>query len=90
MKGKIIIINKNNTIYFYWIDKKLGKMYLFSQRFSKGVYDFFCRGRSITEIFGYKNWNYNPRLDKTITKLPMYVKYALKEYDESYPSYVQV
>ncbi|TYZ22924.1 hypothetical protein [Selenomonas ruminis] len=80
MEGKIIIKNISDMIHFYWTSLKFGTMYLFSQKFSKGVFDFFCWGRAITEVLSFKNWNRNPKLDKTITKFPIYMKYALKEY----------
>ena len=86
MKGKIVISKTTDMIHFYWTDSAFGKLYLFSQRFSKGVFDFFCRGRSVTEVRNYRQWNRNPRLDKTITKLPIYMKYAWKEYTDTYAS----
>ena len=84
MKGKIIISKTQDMIHFYWKHNTFGKLYLFSQKFSKGVFDFFCFGRCISEVLGFKQWNRNPRLDKTITKLPMYMKYALKECTDDY------
>ena len=84
MKGKIVIKKTTDMIHFYWTDSAFGKLYLFSQRFSKGVFDFFCRGRSVTEVRSFRQWNRNPRLDKTISKLPIYMKYAWKEYIDAY------
>ena len=86
MKGKIIISKTTDMLHFYWTDNTFGKLYLFSQKFSKGVFDFFCRGRSVTEVRCFRQWNRNPRLDKTITKLPIYMKYAWKEYTNAYAS----
>jgi hypothetical protein len=83
MKGKIIIKKTPDMIHFYWTHHTIGKLYLFSQKFSKGVFDFFCPGRSITEVLNFRQWNRNPKLDKTITKLPLYMKYARKEYTRS-------
>ena len=83
MKGKIIIKKTPDMIHFYWTHHTIGKLYLFSQKFSKGVFDFFCPGRSITEVLRFRQWNRNPKLDKTITKLPMYMKYARKEYSRT-------
>ncbi len=77
MKNKITIQSRNNKISFYFhVSGK--RLYLFSERFSKGVYEFFRKGRSESEIKSYSLWNRNPRLDKTITKIPLYVRYVLK------------
>ena len=77
MKNKITIQSKDNKISFYFhVSGK--RLYLFSQKFTKGVYDFFKNGRSESEIKSYSSWNRNPRLDKTITKIPLYTRYALK------------
>lgn len=78
MKNKITVSKSNNQIHFYLIAGG-HKMYMFSQTFTKGVYAFFAGGRSESEIKGFKGWNTNPRLDKTITKLPMYIRYTMKE-----------
>lgn len=77
MKNKITIQSRNNKISFYFhVSGK--RLYLFSERFTKGVYEFFRKGRSESEIKSYSLWNRNPRLDKTITKIPLYTRYALK------------
>ncbi len=77
MKNKITIQSRNNKISFYFhVSGK--RLYLFSERFTKGVFEFFRKGRSESEIKSYNSWNRNPRLDKTITKIPLYTRYALK------------
>ena len=77
MKNKITIRRGDETISFYLHTS--GKcVYLFSQKFTKGVYEFFKNGRSENEIKSYRLWKKNPRLDKTITKIPLYTRYALK------------
>ena len=43
------------------------------------VYNFFQKGKSEAEIRSFKKWNDNPRLDKTIEKIPMYARYVRKE-----------
>ncbi len=78
MKNRIEITKKNDQLNFYLVTGEK-KIYLFSQEYSKGVYHFFQSGRSESELHKYKLWRKNPRLDKTIEKIPMYVRYALKE-----------
>lgn len=78
MRNKITITKKNDKIHFYLVSG--GKRYyMFSQSFSKGVYEFFRAGRSESELHSYKLWHKNPRLDKTIEKIPMYIRYIMKE-----------
>lgn len=78
MKNKIIVTKSNEKLHFYLLSN--GKrLYLFSQDFSKGVYQFFKSGRSESELHKYNLWRKNPRLDKTIEKIPMYMRYVLKE-----------
>lgn len=78
MKQKIVITKSNENLHFY-LKTERDYLYLFTQAFSKGVYDYFRRGRSERELREYKQWNKNPRLDKTIEKIPMYMQYALRE-----------
>lgn len=68
MKSKITVTKKNNRLNFF-LHTADGLFFLFSQNFSKGVYQFFCKGKSETELYDFKKWNRNPRLDKTIEKL---------------------
>ena len=78
MKNKITVTKNNNNLNFYLLSG--GKRYyLFTQDFSKGVYKFFQSGRSESELHKYKLWRKNPRLDKTIEKIPLYTRYVLKE-----------
>ncbi len=77
MKNKIIVSKLNEKLHFYLVSN--GKRhYLFTQDFSKGVYQFFKSGRSESELHKYNLWRKNPRLDKTIEKIPMYMRYVLK------------
>ena len=78
MKNKITVTKSGNTLSFYLLGHT-SHMYLFTQRFSKGVYEYFRKGKSETEIKTFKNWNRDPRLDKTIEKLHLYIQFAQKE-----------
>lgn len=78
MKNKIIVNKKNNKLNFYLLSEKR-TFYLFTQAYTKGVYHYFRNGRAETEIRDYKKWDKNPRLDKTIEKLPIYIHYAICE-----------
>lgn len=78
MKNKISVTKGDNKIHFY-LQSGGKRYYLFTQSFSKGVYQFFQGGRSEAELHKYKNWRKNPRLDKTIEKIPLYTRYVLRE-----------
>lgn len=54
-------------------------IYLFTQDYTKGVYNFFKNGKSTTELRQFKKWRKNPRLDKTIEKIPIYRTYVMRE-----------
>ena len=80
MKNRIIIKKSNNYIHFY-LHCDAGQAYLFSERYHKGVYDYFCNGRSEAELRKYHSHNSNPRRDHTIAKCLMksYRRAALEE-----------
>lgn len=78
MKRKIIIQRgANDTLNFFLISQK-SKRFIFSQKFSLSVYLFFRNGRSEREILEYSTWGENPRLDKTISRLPKGIDYLDK------------
>lgn len=56
MKNKITIKKSNNYIHFY-LHCDAGQAYLFSEKFHKGVYDYFRNGRSEGELREYRAYN---------------------------------
>ena len=78
MKNSVTVTKSNGWIHFYLTSGKQTR-YLFSQKFTKGVYQYFRDGRSENEIKKFNKWNRNPRLDKTIEKIPLYVRYVFRE-----------
>lgn len=78
MKCRVVIQKQNDQISFF-LQLKSNTQYLCRQAFSKGVYVFFKNGRAEAEILSFKGWGKNPRLDKTIEKLPIYIRYVKKE-----------
>ncbi len=78
MKKRIVVIKNMDKLDFYLVSKRTN-VYLFTQPYTKGVYEFFRGGKSENEVKGYKKWNRNPRLDKTIEKIPLYVRYVTRE-----------
>lgn len=75
---KILIRKSSNLIHFYLIFGGESR-YLFSQKFTAGVFKYFENGRTMAELRRFHQWERNPRLDKTIEKIPMYIRYVRKE-----------
>lgn len=84
MKNKIIITNNKRGYLDFYFQTEGRTLYLFTETFSKSVYDFFYNGRFESEVLGFKGWRGNHRLSKTISKIPMYIRYALREEAAAY------
>lgn len=78
IKGKIVVTKTKDRIHYYYIVEN-SRLYLFTDKFTKGLYTYFRDGKSVEEIKKHKTWGRNPRVDKTVTKIPAYIKYVLKE-----------
>lgn len=78
MKRKIIAKRVEGDLYFY-LKSKHDTQYLFMQRYTRAVYDYFYRGISESQVRSFKDWDRNPRLDKTIEKLPLYITYVVRQ-----------
>ena len=58
-----------------------GKEYfLFSQNYRKGVHAYYSKGVSLTQAVNYSKTHNDSALIRTMSKLPMYIKYVEKEY----------
>lgn len=83
---RIIVDKSKNALHFYYqyaSCRGRQKQYLFSQKFSLSVYKYFgCKGRTLGEIYDFNKWG-NPKLTKTITRLPIWIEYVLKEENRS-------
>lgn len=54
--------------------------YLFSQNYRKGVHAYYSKGVSLVEAINYSKTHNDNALIRTMSKLPMYIKYIEKEY----------
>jgi hypothetical protein len=54
--------------------------YLFSQDYRKGVQEYFARGVSINESMKFSKAHNDSAITRTMSKIPIYVKYIEKEY----------
>lgn len=80
MKNKIFIkklfIEKGNEHIEFYLKNEKGEFWLFTQPFSKGVYEWFKDGRSESEILSFDKWEKNKRLNNTIKRIPKEIKYV--------------
>ena len=59
-----------------------GKEYfLFNQDYRKGVQEYFNKGVSLSQAMNYSKAHNDSALIRTMTKLPMYIKYIEREYE---------
>ncbi len=78
MKKIICTVPQRGVHAFYYVNN--GKRYwLFDQNYRKSIKKVFSRGINVNELYGLKNGNF--AIDKTLEKLPSYVKYVEEEYD---------
>lgn len=79
MANQIIVRSGIDTLNFY-LKNRWGTYYMFTQAYTPGVYKYFRGGRSENEIRNFKKWEDNPRLSKTIQRLPGQIEYVMREY----------
>lgn len=79
MKDRIEIVNSydkdGKEILKFYVHCDLGMLWLFNKPKTKGVFDYFEKGRSVNELYKYK-YKKNESLNKIISRLPVYIKYA--------------
>ncbi len=81
MKNKIIIEKiENETVreLKFYLKNSKGTFWLFTQPFSKGVYEWFRDGRAESEILSFADWKRNKRLNNTIDRIPREIRYVNK------------
>lgn len=75
--GTKVILVPGKMLEFSW-DIRGKRMYLFRQRYTSAVHNLFGKGMRDYEIRRYRKWDYNPRVDKTIDKIPVYMADAMR------------
>lgn len=78
MKKERIEITKGNNNINFFLTVGNEKIWLFSQEYSMSVYEFFKNGRSVGEIKKNTFWRTNPRLAKTVDRIPVMIRRAKK------------
>ena len=64
----------------FFLDHNGNTYYLFQQPYRKSVCAFFERGVVLNDVFNYSRAKRNPRIVKTISKLPYSTHYIESEY----------
>lgn len=70
---------KEVITYLISIGKGGKNIWLYSQKVAPGDYEQFCNGMRDYDIRNFDKWKRNPRLDKTIDEIPVYVAYVNQE-----------
>ena len=71
--------NLNRRLNFY-VEAGREIHYLFSQSFTKDVYEFYKNGVSLDKPFNHSLANRNKSILKVFDKLPSYIRYIEQEY----------
>ena len=56
------------------------KYYLFSQKYRRGVHNYYSKGVLMNEALSYSRAHKDGAIIRTMEKLPMYIKYLEKEF----------
>lgn len=81
--NNVIIICKSSeggTHNFYLVVGTT-EYFLFNEGYKKSVYDYYSKGVRLKDASNYSKSKRNVALMKTMSKIPVYVRYLEKEYD---------
>lgn len=80
MKNMIYCEPTARGVYTFFLVVNGKEYYLFSQNYRKGVHAYYSKGVSLTQAVNYSKTHNDSALIRTMSKLPMYIKYVEKEY----------
>ena len=81
MKAMIYCEPTEHRIHSFYLVTDGREYFLFSQNYRRGVQEYFNKGVSLTQAMNYSKTHNDSALVRTMTKLPMYIKYIEKEYE---------
>ena len=81
MKERIYCKANQKGIHTFYLLTERGEYFLFNQNYRKGVHKYFEKGVTLKEAMNYSKCHNDSAMLKTMSKLPMYIKYIEKEYD---------
>ena len=64
--------------FYLWVDGN--EYYLFRQNYRKGVHAYFRKGIRLDEVYDYSKAKHDNAIIRTLSKLPMYIRYVESEY----------
>ena len=80
MKDKIYCKTTDKGIHSFYLSTSKGDYFLFQQNYRKGVNDYFEKGVTLNEAMNFSRSRQDNAIMRTMSKLPMYIKYVEKEY----------
>lgn len=80
MKTFIYCQNKEHGIHTFYLRAEGQTYLLFRQPYHKGVGNYFGSGVSVSEAIDHTKGRRDHTLQKTMTKMPAYIRYLEKEY----------
>ncbi len=81
MKATVFCKSTSREVHSFFIVVNSEKYYLFSQSYRKGVQHYFGQGVRLDEATDFSRAHHDAAVMKTMSKLPMYIRYIEKEYD---------
>lgn len=81
MNAKVYCKTTEKGIHSFYLKLQNETYYLFSQSYRKGVNDFYQNGVVLKEALNHSKSRHDAAIERTMTKIPMYIKYIEKEYD---------
>lgn len=80
MRTMIYCEKTENAVHVFYLINEGKVYYLFSQDYRKGVQDFYHKGVLLNESLNFSKAHKDTAIERTMSKIPMYIKYIEKEY----------
>lgn len=80
MKATIYCEPTSRGVHSFFLITSESEYFLFSQDYRKGVHEYFNKGVRIEDATDFSKSHRDNAIRKTMTKIPMYIKYIEKEY----------
>lgn len=80
MKATIYCEPTSKGVHSFFLITAEEKYFLFSQDYRQGVHDYYKKGVLLEEATNFSKSHRDNAIRRTMTKIPMYIKYIEKEY----------
>ncbi|WP_446787121.1 hypothetical protein [Macellibacteroides fermentans] len=81
MKAMIYCERNESGGHSFYLVTQGREYFLFNQKYRKGVQAYFNKGVPFSQAMNYSKTHNDSALVRTMTKLPMYIRYIEKEYE---------